>query len=238
MRRLTRGILAELPRSVRRPQYDREKLTIGMAHIGVGAFHRCHQAEFVDDMLEAQFGPWGVLGVNLKAPRLADLFAPQDCLYSRTLRQDARAETRIIGALRQVIDVEDHSSAEAAVGALGEPSIRVATITVTEKGYCLTPSTGALDFDNSALDADLKGARPPRTLVGLLALALERRQKSGAAGLTLMSCDNVPSNGARLSAAVLEFAGRRSAALARWIEKSVTFPCSMVDRIVPATTPE
>jgi len=238
MRRLSRGILADVPRSVRRPQYDREKLTIGMAHIGVGAFHRCHQAEFVDDMLEAQFGPWGVLGVNLKAPRLADLFAPQDCLYSRTLRQDARAETRIIGALRQVIDVEDHSSAEAAVGALGEPSIRVATITVTEKGYCLTPSTGALDLDNPALDADLKGAWPPRTLVGLLALALERRQKSGAAGLTLISCDNVPSNGARLSAAVLEFAGRRSAALARWIEKSVTFPCSMVDRIVPATTPE
>ncbi len=109
---------------------------------------------------------------------------------------------------------------------------------MTEKGYCLTPSTGALDFDNPALDADLKGAWPPRTLVGLLALALERRRRSGAAGLTLISCDNVPSNGARLSAAVLEFAGRRSAALARWIEKSVTFPCSMVDRIVPATTPE
>ncbi len=158
MRRLSRGILAELPRSVRRPQYDREKLTIGMAHIGVGAFHRCHQAEFVDDMLEAQFGPWGVVGVNLRSPRLADLLAPQDCLYSRTLRQDARAETRIIGALRQVIDVEDHSSAEAAVAALGVPSIRVATITVTEKGYCLTPSTGALDFDNPALDADLSGA--------------------------------------------------------------------------------
>jgi fructuronate reductase len=238
MRRLTRGILAELPRSVRRPQYDREKLTIGMAHIGVGAFHRCHQAEFVDDMLEAQFGPWGVLGVNLKVPRLADLLAPQDCLYSRTLRQDARAETRIIGALRQVIDVEDHSSAEAVVAALGGPSIHVATITVTEKGYCLTPSTGALDFDDPALDADLKGAWPPRTLVGLLALALERRRRSGAAGLTLISCDNVPSNGARLSAAVLEFAGRRSAALARWIEKSATFPCSMVDRIVPGTTPE
>ena len=238
MRRLSRGILADLPRSVRQPQYDREQLTIGMAHIGVGAFHRCHQAEFVDDMLEAQFGPWGLVGVNLKAPCLADLLAPQDCLYSRTLRQDARAETSIIGALRQVIDVEDEASAEAAVTALGGPSIRAATITVTEKGYCLTPSSGALDFDNPALDADLKGAWPPRTLVGLLALALERRQKSGAGGLTLISCDNVPSNGARLSAAVLEFAGRRSAALTRWIEKRVTFPCSMVDRIVPATTPE
>ena len=238
MRRLSRRLLPELPRSARRPQYDRDKLTIGMAHIGVGAFHRCHQAEFVDDMLEAQFGPWGVLGVNLKAPRLTDLLAPQDCLYSRTLKQDARAETRIIGALRQAIDIEDEASAEAAAAALAGPSIRVATITVTEKGYCLTPATGALDLENPELKADLEGAWPPRTLVGLLALALERRRTSGGAGLTLISCDNVPSNGARLSAAVMEFAGRRSAALARWIEDNVTFPCSMVDRIVPATTPE
>src|SRR5580658_4722851 len=118
MRRLSRRLLPELPGSARRPQYDRDKLTIGMAHIGVGAFHRCHQAEFVDDMLEAQFGPWGVLGVNLKAPRLADLIAPQDCLYSRTLKEDTRAETRIIGALIQAIDIEDEAGAEAAVAAL------------------------------------------------------------------------------------------------------------------------
>ena len=119
MRRLSRSLLPELPPSVRQPQYDRENLKIGMAHIGVGAFHRCHQAEFIDDMLEVRFGPWGVMGINLAAPSLADLLAPQDCLYSRTLRQDARAETRIIGALRNVIDVTDKASAEAAVAALG-----------------------------------------------------------------------------------------------------------------------
>ena len=209
-----------------------------MAHIGVGAFHRCHQAEFVDDMLEARFGRWGVLGVNLRAPRLADLLAPQDCLYSRTLQEDARSETRIIGALRQVIDVEDDASAEAALAALAGPAISVVTITVTEKGYCLTPATGQLDFDNSALRADLKGAFPPQTLLGLLALTLERRRQAGGAGLTLISCDNVPSNGARLGAAMLGFAALRSAALTRWIEDNLTFPSSMVDRIVPATTPQ
>src|SRR6202021_4247047 len=96
MRRLSRGLLPELPPSVRQPQYDRESLKIGMAHIGVGAFHRCHQAAFIDDMLEARFGRWGVLGGNLTAPSLTELLAPQDCLYSRTLRQDAHAETRII----------------------------------------------------------------------------------------------------------------------------------------------
>jgi fructuronate reductase len=238
MRRLSRSVLSELPPSVRQPHYDRENLKIGMAHIGVGAFHRCHQAEFIDDMLEACFERWGVLGINLTGPSLVDLLDPQDCLYSRTLRQDARAETRIIGALRQVIDVIDKASAEAAVAALGGPEISVATITVTEKGYCLTPSTGALDLDNPELRADVEDGFPPRTLLGLLALALERRRQTAGLPLTLISCDNVPSNGARLEAAMLKFAALRSAALTRWIEDWVSFPCTMVDRIVPATTLE
>src|SRR5665811_1007448 len=103
MRRLSRSILPELPPSVRQPQYDRERLKIGLAHIGVGAFHRCHQEEFIDDMLEARFGRWGVLGVNLTAPNLTGLLAVQDCLYSRTLREGDRAEDPGLGALRQVI---------------------------------------------------------------------------------------------------------------------------------------
>jgi fructuronate reductase len=234
MRRLSRSVLPELPPSVRQPHYDRESLKIGMAHIGVGAFHRCHQGEFIDDMLEARFGRWGVLGVNLTTPSLADLLTPQDCLYSRTLRQDAHAETRIVGALREVIDVTDKTSAEAAAAALGRPEISVATITVTEKGYCLTPSTGELELDNPALRGDLEGGLPRRTLLGLLALALDRRRQTDGAPLTLISCDNVPSNGA----AMLKFAVLRSRELTRWIEECVTFPSTMVDRIVPATTPE
>jgi len=238
MRRLDRSLLLELPPSVRQPGYDRESLEIGVAHIGVGAFHRCHQAEFIEDMLEARFGRWGVLGVNLTAPSLAGLLAPQQCLYSRTLRQDERFETRIIGALRQVIDVNDKASAEAAAMALGDSQISVVTMTVTEKGYCLTPSTGTLDFDNPALRADLEGGYAPRTLLGLLALALERRRRTGGKPLTLISCDNIPSNGARLGAAMFEFAALRSAELARWIMDRVAFPSTMVDRIVPATTPD
>jgi fructuronate reductase len=238
MRRLSRSVLTELPPSVRQPHYDRESLKIGMAHIGVGAFHRCHQAEFIDDMLEARFGPWGVLGVNLTSPNLSDLLSPQDCLYSRTLRQDARAESRVIGALREVIDVTDKASADAAIAALGGPQISVATMTVTEKGYCLTPSTGALVLDNPALRADFEGGFPPHTLLGLLALVLERRRQTTGAPLTLISCDNVPSNGARLAAAMFKFAASRSVELTRWIEDRVTFPSTMVDRIVPATTPD
>jgi fructuronate reductase len=238
MRRLSRGVLPELPPSVRQPRYDRESLKIGMAHIGVGAFYRCHQAEFIDDMLEARFGKWGVLGVNLTAPNLSDLLDPQDGFYSRTLRQDDRAETRIIGALRQVIDVKDKASADTAIAAFGGPEISVATMTVTEKGYCLTPSSGELELDNPALRADLEDGFPPRTLLGLLALALERRRQTSGAPLTLISCDNVPSNGARLGAAMLKFAALRSAELTRFIEDHVTFPSTMVDRIVPGTAPD
>ena len=179
-----------------------------------------------------------MLGLNLTEPSLAHLLPPQDCLYSRTLRHDACAETRIIGALRDVIDVKDDASSEATIGALGGSEISAVTITVTEKGYCLTPSTGALDFKNPAFRADLEGGFSLRTLLGLLALALERRRQNGAAPLILINCYNVPSNGAWLGAAMLEFAVLRSPALTRWIEDRITFPCTMVDRIVPATTPD
>jgi fructuronate reductase len=207
-----------------------------MAHIGVGAFHRCHQAEFTDDMLEARFGPWGVVGINLYPPVLAKLLAPQDHLYSRTLRQGERAETRVIGSILHSIDVLDASTADEATRVLASPSLHVVTMTVTEKGYGLIPATGALDLDNPQLRADLRGASPPRTLLGLLALAMERRRAANAPPLTLLSCDNIPSNGALLRSALIAFAAARSAPLARWIEESVAFPCSMVDRIVPAAT--
>ena len=236
MDRLAPGRLATLHRSVRRPAYDRDALAVGWAHIGVGAFHRCHQGEFADDMLEARFGPWGIVGINLFPPRLADLLRPQGGLYSRTLREGAAAETRVIGALKRVIDVEDRQSADDAAAAIAAAPLEVVTMTVTEKGYCLLPATGALDRDNPALRADLAGADPPRTLLGLLARALDERRQASGAGVTLVSCDNVPSNGARLKGALLAFAAERSAELARWIESHVAFPSTMVDRIVPAVT--
>ena len=235
MRRLSEISLSELAPSVRRPNYDWRRLQVGMAHIGVGAFHRCHQAEFTDDALEARFGDWGVVGINLRAPRLADLIAGQDHLYTRTLRDGERVETRVIGSIRRSLDVEDAASAEAAIVELASPSIQVVTMTVTEKGYGLVPATGALDRDNPLVKADLAGATP-RTLLGLLARALDRRRAKNAPGVTLISCDNVPSNGALLRPALLAFAGEGSAPLARWIEQRVAFPSTMVDRIVPATT--
>ena len=120
---------------------------------------------------------------------------------------------------------------------LAAPSLHVVTMTVTEKGYGLIPASGVLDIDSPQLRADIEGASPPHTLLGLLALAMER-QGAGrdSPPLTLISCDNVPSNGVLLRSALVGFAALRSAPLAKWIEASVAFPCSMVDRIVPAAT--
>jgi fructuronate reductase len=238
MNRLSTSAVAQLASNVRRPGYDRASLAIGMAHIGVGAFHRCHQAEYADDMLEANFGAWGILGVNLKPPSLTKLLAPQDGLYTRTLREGDRSETRLIGAMRRVIDIEDASSASKAIAALAAPEIEVITMTLTEKGYCHAPATGALDESNAEVKADRAGAFPPATALGLLSLALERRRAAGGKGVTLISCDNVPSNGALLRSVLTRFIATRSQALAGWIETEVAFPSTMVDRIVPATSPE
>ena len=137
MRRLTCSILPELPPRVRQPHYDRNSLKIGMAHIGVGAFHRCHQADFIDDMLEARFGRWGVLGINLTVPSLTDLLIPQDGLYSRTLKQDDRAETRIIGALRQVIDVAATAASALALSATSMTWRSAPMMRVSARSSCL-----------------------------------------------------------------------------------------------------
>lgn len=235
MRRLSEQTLAALPASVRRPQYDRAALGIGMAHIGVGAFHRCHQAEFTDDMLETRSGAWGVVGINLRPPLLAASLGAQDGLYSRTLREGATAETRVVGALKRTIDAGDAAGAEAAIAALADPAIGVVTMTITEKAYCRVPSTGRIDWSNADLVRDRDGDGVPATIHGLLARALARRMAAGAPGLTLISCDNVPSNGELLGTVLTEFTGARSAELARWVERNVAFPSTMVDRIVPAT---
>lgn len=233
MSRLGAATLGSLPAAVRRPRYDRDRLAVGMAHVGVGAFHRCHQAEFTDDALEAEFGAWGVVGVNIRAPELAPTLGGQDGLYTRTLRDESVAETRVIGCLRGVIDAQ--ADPAPAIAALAAPHIRLATMTVTEKGYCHFPATGRLDPDHPDILHDLDHPEAPRSLPGVLAAALEARRRSGAGSMTLISCDNIPANGKILSAVVRTFAEQRSRDLAAWIGEHVRFPSTMVDRIVPAT---
>ena len=235
VQRLDRDTIDSLPPRVRRPGYDWRRLETGMVHIGVGAFHRCHQCEYTDDMLEARSGRWGVTGINLKPPWQGGSLDAQDGLFTRTLRNGASTHTRVIGCLRRVIDVRSARQAEAAVAALAAPEVDTVTLTLTEKGYCQIPSTGALDLAHPDIIHDLSPAATPRSALGLLTQAYETRRLTRAGPVTLLSCDNLAANGRLLMRVLMEFSGRRSPATRDWIESNVAFPCSMVDRIVPAT---
>ncbi len=231
--RLCGARLAALPRETRRPEYDTQAVRVGWAHLGCGAFHRAHQAEFADDLLAQGHLGWGLVGINLRAPDIGAALTPQDGLYLRVTRDGDHEEQRVIGAIREAVSADGDGAA--AVRRLADPAIRVVTLTITEKGYCHVPSTGALQADHPDIVHDCNPAAAPRSTPGVLAAALAARRAAGAPPLTLVSCDNVPGNGAVLRGAVLDFARMCDPALAEWIEGCTAFPDTMVDRIVPAT---
>jgi fructuronate reductase len=206
-----------------------------MAHLGVGAFHRCHQAEFTDDALEAQFGRWGVVGINICPPRLADTLGRQDGIYTRLLREGDTVEARVIGCLTAVVDAQDDS--DAAVSVLASPGVDIVTLTVTEKGYCHQPATGQIDHDHPDIVHDIANPAKPRSAPGIIVAALTRRMQSHGQPITFVSCDNIPSNGVILETVVRALAEQRGGDLVNWIDRNVAFPSTMVDRIVPATAP-
>ena len=228
-------ITGALPKEVRRAGYDRSALRAGMAHVGVGAFHRCHQAEYTDDVLEQRFDRWGVIGINVRAPLLADTLGRQDGLYTRILRRDGNIDARVIGCVLQTVDSQE--SPEPALRVLAAPDIDVVTLTITEKGYCHKPARGELDPDRAEVAHDLSHPEAPLSVPGLIARALELRMQTHGRPLTIISCDNIPANGVILGNVVGAMMERRDPALARWAQANAAFPSTMVDRIVPATAP-
>jgi len=232
-RRLGPALLNDLPAAVGRPGYDRAKLRLGIVHLGVGAFHRAHQAVYTDGALEQAWGPWGICGVSLRKPDVRDRLAPQDGLYCIAARAtDERL--RVVGCLKQLLVAPEDPAA--VVERLAVAETRIISLTVTEKGYCHDPASGELDRAHPDVRQDLAASRQPRSAIGILVAGLDQRRKRGLAAPTIMSCDNLPANGRTLQGLVIAFAAERDDALARWIEREVAFPCSMVDRIVPATT--
>jgi fructuronate reductase len=229
---LTRLSLATLERAAaRRPAYDPGRLRVGVAHLGVGAFHRAHQAVFTEDAIEAAGGDWGIVGLSLRRPDAAAALNPQDGLYTLEIRAAVPAR-RIVGALRRIITAA--SEPEAALATLADPAIHVITLTVTEPGYALGPD-GVLDLSHRDIVHDLADPERPRSAVGWLVAALARRREAGAGPVTALSCDNLRDNGRRLEAAVLALARRRDPDLAVWISGEAAFPNTMVDAITPAS---
>jgi fructuronate reductase len=212
------------------PGYDRNATQIGIVHIGPGAFHRAHQAWYVDQLLHTD-PRWGICEIALKSAGVRDALAPQDGLYVLN-ELSGESTLRVIGAVRELLVASENH--EAAFARLVARDTRFVTMTVTEKGYCLN-STGLLDESHPDIAHDLQSPTTPRSLIGLLVEALHRRWAAGEKPFVVISCDNLANNGQVLRRATIAFAAHRDAALARWIENEVVFPRTMVDSITPAT---
>ncbi|MBM3569315.1 MAG: hypothetical protein FJX46_11260, partial [Alphaproteobacteria bacterium] len=209
-----------------RPGYDPRTLGIGQVHIGLGAFHRAHQALYAELALAARPGPWGIAAVSMRSAAARDQLAPQDGLYALAERSGAGETLRLIGCIRRCL-----VGGEAAIAAIADPAIRIVTLTVTEKGYCHDPASGRLNPSHSALSQGDAASLP-----GVLTAGLAARRQAGLGPVTVLCCDNLPHNGRVARQVTLDYAARRDDGLAAWIEREIAFPSTMVDRIVPATT--
>ncbi|WP_343727131.1 mannitol dehydrogenase family protein [Burkholderia seminalis] len=221
------------------PGYDHHRLTAGIAHIGVGNFHRAHQARYIDHLLHLPgHENWAICGIGLGNSRSsiakADALRAQDCLYTLTeFSSDGTTTVRVIGAMIEYLHAP--SDPEAVLARLADPAIRIVSLTITEGGYNLDETTGAFRFDAPDVAYDLLGG-PPRTAFGFIVEALRRRRAANVLPFTVMSCDNLRGNGDTARRAVLDFARAVDVDLAAWIERYVAFPNSMVDRIAPQVT--
>lgn len=214
------------------PDYEPSEHGVGIVHLGVGAFHRAHQAVMTDDALARSGGDWRITGVSLRSKEIADALKPQNGLYTLIERGSGGTEARVIGSIADIIAADPAATLQA----LCDENIRVVTITVTEKGYGIDRVTGGPDKKHPAVAADLANPDRPTGVLGLLVAALKARREVGVAPFTVLSCDNLPENGKLLRQGVVGFARELDTELADWIDASVAFPSSMVDRITPAST--
>lgn len=232
--RLSNKTLQHLPTTVAKPAYDRTQIQAGIVHLGIGAFHRAHQAVYTDDILSDKVNDWGIIGVSLRSPDTRDALAPQDYLYTLAIRDGDGEHTRIIGSLTNILVAPEDP--EAVLQAMTNPQIRIVTLTVTEKGYCYAPASGTLDEGNADIIHDLQNPQHPRSAPGFIVEALRRRHAEGTEPFTVLSCDNLPANGETLKRVTVRLAELSNPDFASFITYNVAFPSSMIDRIVPATT--
>ncbi len=235
--RLNSANLLKLEAGVRVPVYDRGAIVQHTVHIGVGGFHRAHQAVYLDDLLSLQGTErWGEcgLGVLPSDTRMRDALKGQDCLYTVVQRSSGKQEARVIGSMADYVYAPE--SCEAAIEKLASPDTRIVSLTITEGGYFIDEGTGEFTAGHPDIQHDIRHQDQPSTSIGYLVAALERRRLRGIPPFTVMSCDNLQGNGHVARKVVLGLAGLQNGALEDWIATHVAFPNSMVDRITPATT--
>jgi fructuronate reductase len=231
--RLCNASLPSLPAGIVRPAYDRTRLSPGIVHLGIGAFHRAHQAVYTDSVLSRDPG-WGIVGASLRSPATRDALAPQDGLYTVAVRSGQGSELRVVGAIARLLVAPENPAA--LLDALADPRVRIVSLTVTEKGYCHDPATGELDESHPDIIHDLAHPDRPRSVPGLVVAALQRRRRAGVRPFTVLSCDNLPANGRLVKRILARLAGLRDRQLGSIVSAELACPATMVDRITPATT--
>lgn len=213
-----------------------QKPGIGIVHLGLGAFYRAHGAVYFSEAMQKHGGDWGIVGVSLQSARQHDLMAPQDFVYTAVELGPQGQHPQVIDVVQDVLVAKADPSA--VLARLANPLTRIVTLTVTEKGYCHDPATGALNLNHPDIIHDLANPDAPVSALGYLLAALAQRHAAGTRPFTVVSCDNLPNNGKVLRGVLLQLAQQSDAALTTWIRDNGAFPSSMVDRIVPATKPE
>ena len=222
------------------PTYERRTLHSGIVHVGVGGFHRAHQAYYTHALQEKYYNSqWGICGVGLREDdqKIHDDLEKQDFLYTLMVKHpNGKIEPQVIGS---IIDFElGFNTPELVIERMAHPDTKIVSLTITEGGYNFDPTTGEFNFDNAAIQHELKHFDSPKTIYGFLSAALRRRRETNLPPFTIMSCDNIEHNGDMVRKMLLSFVQRQDASLAKWIQKEVCFPNSMVDRITPVTTQE
>jgi mannitol 2-dehydrogenase len=230
--------LGDITSRVPGPSYDRSAVSTGIVHLGVGGFHRAHEAMYVDALLDqGEANDWGITGVGLLTQDRAmdEVMRTQDCLYTLVVKgTDGSTDARVIGSIVDYLFAPEDP--EAVLERMTDPATRIVSLTITEGGYHVNQSTGSFDDDDPAIRADIKAEGPPTTAFGFITEALARRRTAGTEPFTVMSCDNIQGNGTVAHEMITAFATLRDAELGAWIGEQVAFPNSMVDRITPVTT--
>ena len=238
--RLLPSLLSTLPSTVALPNYNHAQLKTGIVHLGVGAFHRGHQAWYTEAVLNAKGGAWGILGVSLRSDQVQRQLCPQSGLYTLVQRHGASVTRQIIGAIQNVIAAPADN--DRIIEAIAAADTHIVSLTITEKGYCYDQANHSLAENHPDIVFDIQQLTDepltprPRTAIGFIVAGLRRRMLAAHGGITLLSCDNLPGNGNTLKTVVLDFARQLDPELSHWILAHLSFPNSVVDRMVPATT--
>jgi mannitol 2-dehydrogenase len=235
--KLNQRSLSQLPHTIQVPKYDRRQLMNGIVHLGVGGFHRAHQALYLDNYFEQTSDfQWGICGVGMlpQDQQMRDALQTQDCLYTLVERSPHKDRARIIGAINRYVFAPEN--AQEAIAALASPDCRIVTLTITEGGYYYNEGNAQLEVAHPTIQHDLQHRDQPIGTYGFLAAALDQRRKQGLAPFTVQSCDNLQGNGDITRKMLTAFTELYDPALGRWLSEYGAFPNSMVDRITPATT--